>query len=133
MYYSYKCPYCGRVFYTYDTNKERASRTLYFTIKQHLIDYNEDHKEYVLDDGEEADSDQIYEEMVESNIAPPGGYKATLTSLNQPETHSSPSSYSSVGAIIFLVVLIGLLIAIFVFFPNLVTSFIASLSAPFQN
>ena len=49
-----------------------ASRKLYTAIKQHLVDYNEDHKEYEMDDGEKADSDQIYEEMEESTERPAG-------------------------------------------------------------
>ena len=81
MYYSFRCTYCGRLFYTYDDSREQASKTLYYTVKQHLIDYDEDHKEYEMDDGEEMDSDQIYSEMVESNDAPPGGYEATVTSM----------------------------------------------------
>jgi hypothetical protein len=44
-------------------------------VKQHLIDYNEDHKEYEMDDGEQADSNQIYNEMIEANDPPAGGYE----------------------------------------------------------
>lgn len=75
MYYSDKCPYCSKTFYVFNDNKEMASRSLYAGIKLHLIEYDEDRKEYKLDDGPKADSDEIYSELVESNTPPPGGYE----------------------------------------------------------
>jgi hypothetical protein len=83
MYYSFHCPYCEREYYTFNENREIASHTLYISIKQHLIDFDEDHKEFILDDGEQADSNQIYAEMKESNSIPLGAYEATNTSLNE--------------------------------------------------
>ncbi|MEK6861497.1 MAG: hypothetical protein AABY07_05995 [Nanoarchaeota archaeon] len=75
MYYSHKCSYCSKVFYTYNTNKEYASRALYYGIKKHLIEYNEDHKEYKFDDGPKIDSNEVYANMIESTSAPSGGYR----------------------------------------------------------
>jgi hypothetical protein len=75
MYYSHPCTYCRKVFYTYNTNKEQAAETLYHGIKKHLIDYNEDHKEYDMDDGAEMDTDQIYYALEESQEPPSGGYE----------------------------------------------------------
>lgn len=75
MYYTFKCTYCGRLFYTYNSSKEQASVILYRTIKKHLSDYDEDKKEYEMDDGEKIDTDQIYYTMTGSNEAPPGGYE----------------------------------------------------------
>lgn len=75
MYYSHKCSYCSKVFYTFNSSKEYASRALYHGIKKHLIDYNEDHKEYRFDDGPKTDSNEVYAAMTESTSAPSGGYK----------------------------------------------------------
>ena len=77
MYYSHSCSYCTKIFYIYHNNKEHASRLLYVAIKSHLIEYDEDHKEYKFDDGIEADSDEIYYKIIESNDAPPGGYEVS--------------------------------------------------------
>lgn len=75
MYYSHRCSYCTKVFYTFNDNKEQASRALYAAIKKHLQDYDEDHKEYKFDDGPQQDSNEIYAEMTESNTKPAGGYQ----------------------------------------------------------
>lgn len=75
MYYSYPCTYCGKIFYTFNENKEQAAHVLYNGIKQHLKEYDEDDKEYKMDDGEKVDSDMIYSEMTEYNEAPSGGYQ----------------------------------------------------------
>lgn len=74
MYYSDKCPYCGKIFYVFNDNKEAASHTLYTGIKQHQAEYDEDRKEYTMDEGEEKESNEIYSEMTESNEPPAGGY-----------------------------------------------------------
>lgn len=118
MYYSYPCPYCGKVFYTFNTNREQASHTLYQSIKQHLIDYNEDHKEYEMDDGEQADSNQIYSGMSESNEPPAGGYEAedVLTDAS----HSTGSAAGSPVILIFLIIFI-LIIILFLFFPDIIS------------
>ena len=75
MYYSYPCPYCARVFYTFNNNKETAAASLYANIKQHLKDYNEDDKEHILDDGPEKDINEIYADVTQSNEVPAGGYE----------------------------------------------------------
>ena len=75
MYYSHSCTYCAKIFFTFHTNKEQASVIVYRGIKAHLIEYEEDHKEYEMDDGEQTDSDQIYYALIESNEAPTGGYE----------------------------------------------------------
>ena len=75
MYYSHPCSYCGRIFYIYHTNKEQASRVLYEGIKKHLIEYNEDDREYDFDDGPQQDSDEVYYAVEESDEPPAGGYE----------------------------------------------------------
>jgi hypothetical protein len=72
MYYSFSCTYCGRSFYTFNNNKSAAAATLYTAIKQHLIDYGEDEKEYEMDDGHQMDTDQIYAGMVGYDEEPGG-------------------------------------------------------------
>lgn len=75
MYYSYPCSYCSKVFYTYDSHKSNAAKTLYYGIKQHLIDYDEDHKEYQFDDPPEIEIYEIYRYATELNEPPAGGYE----------------------------------------------------------
>lgn len=74
MYYSFPCPYCNKVYYTFNDNKETAAQTLYTGIKQHLTEYGEDDKEHQLDDGPSQDTNEIYAAMTESSEAPAGGY-----------------------------------------------------------
>ena len=75
MYYSHSCSYCTKVFYTYTSSKHQAAKTLYFGIKAHLIEYNEDHKEYAFDDGPEIDINEVYVAITELNDKPSGGYE----------------------------------------------------------
>lgn len=75
MYYSYPCSYCGKVFYTFNDNKEQAARVLYEGIKEHLKEYDEDHKEYKFDEDPETEENEMYKEMTESNEPPAGGYE----------------------------------------------------------
>lgn len=75
MYYSHACSYCSKVFYTYNENKEQAAKTLYEGIKQHLKDYDEDHKEYQFDEAPEIEANQMYKAMNESSAPPSGGYE----------------------------------------------------------
>jgi hypothetical protein len=42
MYYSYSCPVCGTLFYTYSASQQAASQTLYNGIEQHILNYNEE-------------------------------------------------------------------------------------------
>lgn len=136
MYYSFRCTYCGRLFYTYEMNKQRASQTLYGTVKQHLIDTGEDDKEYEMDDGATEDSNQIYAEMTVSDHVPTGGFEATHhtglrptsttstivkkpahTSINDKSTHTSSESHtnSSHKLTIFLLLIAVVLIAFIAF------------------
>ena len=75
MYYLQPCSYCTKVFYVYGKSRHRASKRLYHGIKKHLIDYNEDHKEYDFDDGPSIDTKKVYGALKESNHPPAGGYK----------------------------------------------------------
>jgi hypothetical protein len=133
MYYSFRCTYCGRQFYTYDINKQRASQTLYGTVKQHLIDTGEDSKEYEMDDGATEDSNQIYAEMTVSDHRPVGGFEAThhtglrstsnvikkteSASTNARSSHASSESHtsSSHSLTIFLLLIAAVLVAFIAF------------------
>jgi len=75
MYYSHPCSYCVKIFFTFNESKERASEILYYGIKQHLIDYDEDHKEFQFDDGPSIDINEVYAVVIESNDPPAGGYE----------------------------------------------------------
>ena len=75
MYYSHPCSYCTKVFYVYENDKHTAAKILYHGIKKHLIDYNEDHKEYDFDDGPSIDTNEVYNTLKEANHPPAGGYK----------------------------------------------------------
>ncbi len=75
MYYSHSCSYCTKVFYTYTNSKHQAAKTLYHGIKAHLIEYNEDHKEYAFDDGAEIDINEVYVAITELTEKPSGGYE----------------------------------------------------------
>lgn len=75
MYYSHSCSVCSRVFYTYNNNKEQAARTIYYGIKQHLIDYNEDNRESEFDEGADIDIDEVYNGLTESEFPLSGGYE----------------------------------------------------------
>jgi hypothetical protein len=75
MYYSHSCSYCTKIFYTYNSNKHNAAKTLYHGIKKHLIDYNEDHKEFEFDDLPSIEINEVYEAVFESDDPPSGGYE----------------------------------------------------------
>ncbi len=75
MYYTYNCTYCERVFYTYHSDSYQAAMILYKGIKAHLIEYQEDHKEYEMDDSPEIDSEEIRKKMPEFNEPPEGAYE----------------------------------------------------------
>ena len=132
MYYTYKCPYCGREFYTYSNLREDASHVLYKAIKQHLIDYGEDRKEYEMDEGEQIESDQIYAGMQELKYKPVSAYEATVTDVTESTTTSSSSSSTTTPSpsqksslllpfLLLLSILVGLIV-LFVFFPDVVSS-----------
>jgi len=82
---------------------------LYYTIKQHLIDYDEDRKEYEMDDGEQMDSDQIYSEMREYNNPPAGGYEATVIS---GESGIASSISADSGVLFAIAIILGILILV---------------------
>ena len=75
MYYSHPCSYCSKIFYTFSESKYDAAKTLYTGIKQHLIEYDEDHKEFNFDDGADIDTNEVYAAMTESKDPPAGGYE----------------------------------------------------------
>lgn len=75
MYYAHSCSYCTKVFYTYQDRKEDAAKILYTGIKKHLIEYDEDHKEFKFDDGVEVDTNEVYYELTEHIEPPSGGYE----------------------------------------------------------
>jgi hypothetical protein len=76
MFYLFKCTYCGRQFYTFESgDKWLAAQRLYDAVKAHLQEYNEDDKEYEMDDGRYEDSNQIYKEMTSQSKEPEGAYE----------------------------------------------------------
>ena len=75
MYYSHSCTYCTKVFYTYHGRKEQAAEILYIGIKAHLIEYNEDHKEYELDDDPKVEINEMYYAMSEHSEPPTAAYE----------------------------------------------------------
>jgi len=74
MHYSYTCPHCGKVFYTYNEDKEVASKTLYDGIEEHMKEFKESEDASFYHEPTE-DTNKIYSEMAESTDAPPGGYE----------------------------------------------------------
>jgi len=75
MYYSHRCSYCSKVFFTEVQNKSQAAEVLYRGIKQHLKEYGEDHKEYEFDEDSSIEVNQMYSAMEESEERPAGGYE----------------------------------------------------------
>lgn len=75
MYYYRACTYCAKIYYTYNGNKEEAARIIYEGLKAHLQEWNEDHKEYELDEAPEIEVDQMYYEMIETEDEPAGAYE----------------------------------------------------------
>ncbi|MGI8419701.1 MAG: hypothetical protein ACR2LN_03580 [Candidatus Levyibacteriota bacterium] len=76
MYYTFSCPYCNRLFYTFNDNKEQAAEALYAGIEAHMQSYGEDDKEHTFNDQlPETETNQIYASMGESSQAPSGGYQ----------------------------------------------------------
>ena len=76
MYYSFRCPYCRKTFYTFTDNKEQAASTLYYGIKKHQQDYGEDEKEYTMDDEQlSTEINRVYYALNESNDEPRGAYE----------------------------------------------------------
>jgi len=76
MYYTFSCPYCNRLFYTYNDNKEQAAEILFTGITAHLQSYGEADKDHTLTDQlPETETNQIYASMGESSELPSGGYQ----------------------------------------------------------
>jgi hypothetical protein len=74
MYYSLPCPACGRIFYLHSSHPETASEMLYDAIRKHLEEYNEDYREYDMDDGKKTDSKEIEGKMQVSEAPPKNGW-----------------------------------------------------------
>lgn len=77
MYYSYPCPVCGKLFYTFSKYRQAASQTLYYGIEKHMKDYREEQRDYVLDHPDKMyqDINTIDYNMTQSSSAPQGGYE----------------------------------------------------------
>lgn len=75
MYYVHPCSYCRKVFYVYAHDKMQAAEALYRGIKAHLIEWNEDNREYEFDDYPEKEINQMYYAMQEMNDPPQGAYE----------------------------------------------------------
>ncbi|MBI1862667.1 hypothetical protein HYS00_00950 [Candidatus Microgenomates bacterium] len=74
MYYSYKCAVCGKVFYTFNDNKQIAAQILYNGIQTHIKDYKEDHSEYDFKEAPDREIYKMYYNAAETSEAPAGGY-----------------------------------------------------------
>lgn len=75
MYYSHPCSYCSKIFFTFNSDKDEAASVLYYGIRKHLVEYDEDHKEFKFDDGASIDINEIYAAVTESSEEPAGGYE----------------------------------------------------------
>lgn len=75
MYYSHSCSYCSKIFYTYHSSRQGASKVLFEGIKKHLIEYGEDHKEYMFDEDSSIEVNQMYYAMTEHEDEPAGDYE----------------------------------------------------------
>ena len=74
MYYMHQCTYCTKTFYVFSDSKMDAARKLYKGIKQHLMQYDEDRKEFLMDGSPDREANEMYYEMIELNEPPTGGY-----------------------------------------------------------
>ena len=77
MFYSYPCPVCGKVFYTFNQSREEAAQTMYSGLEKHIQDYQEENSGYDNLDhqGKEfEDQNTVYSNMSSSQVAPEGGY-----------------------------------------------------------
>lgn len=75
MYFSYKCPYCSKLFYVYNDSKEEAAKALYAGIDSHEKQYGEDTKDYVLHEYDaETETNMIYDTVEETEEIPSGAY-----------------------------------------------------------
>ena len=75
MYYSYKCPYCSKEYYTYTDDKEQAAKNLFTGLVKHEHDYGEDQKDNTLQEYDpETETNMIYTLIQDSPTKPPGGY-----------------------------------------------------------
>lgn len=74
MYYSHTCTHCGKIFYSFNDDKELAAEAIYAGIEQHMKDYGEsEDASYYHEEG--LDTKRIYSELTESSEAPSGGYQ----------------------------------------------------------
>lgn len=80
-----------------------------------------------MDDGEHADTEQIYHEMTESASPPPGGYEAKgnkykaaveVSGTRGKENTITSSMTSSLGIIVLLFLFLGGLLALYFLVPE---------------
>ncbi len=75
MYYSFPCPSCGKMFYTFTDSRDQAAKSMYAGIKQHLTQYGEDDKEHTFDDPPAVETNEVYTALTETADKPTGGYE----------------------------------------------------------
>lgn len=75
MYYSYTCPSCGKVFYTYNDYRETAAKILHRGIMKHMKDYGEDIAMYDMDERPDIEEEQMYHSVKETKEAPYAAYE----------------------------------------------------------
>jgi hypothetical protein len=75
MYYTYPCPYCSKIFYVYNDNKEEAAKQLYAGLDKHEEEWGEDKKDPILHEYDpETETNMIYDAIEETDTIPLGGY-----------------------------------------------------------
>jgi hypothetical protein len=74
MYYTYSCVICGRVYYTFNENKQTAAQILYNGFMSHIKEYGEDHSEYDFRESPDKELYKMYYAMKESESVPYGAF-----------------------------------------------------------
>lgn len=74
MFYNTKCPRCGKVFFTFNDDREVAAETLYEGLEEHMKSYGEQEDSHFYHEAK-PDTERIYEEMEETDYEPSGGYE----------------------------------------------------------
>lgn len=77
MYYSYSCPVCSKVFYTFNDYQQKAAETLYYGVEKHMKDYGESTRDYTLDHPDKVyeDIQTVYSNLVATQDVPSGAYE----------------------------------------------------------